>query len=101
MVAKEARGSSAFAKEKAERAAVRDGIVKIGIDSYCFHRLFGEVYDGTPAPDAPMSVGDFLAFAKELNVDGVSLESCFLPSMEESAQQLIKLAAKYDTEAQR
>jgi sugar phosphate isomerase/epimerase len=30
-----------------------------------------------------MSMDDFLAFAKELNVDGVSLETCFFPSMEE------------------
>ncbi len=57
--------------------------MKIGIDSYCFHRFFGEVYDGTPVPAAPMTVGDFLVFANELKVDGVSLESCFLPSMEE------------------
>ncbi len=58
--------------------------MKVGIDSYCFHRFFGEVYDGQPAPDAPMTMADFLAYAKELNVDGVSLESCFLPSWEES-----------------
>jgi sugar phosphate isomerase/epimerase len=58
--------------------------MKLGIDSYCFHRFFGEIYDGQPTPNGPMSMNDFLAFAKELNVDGVSLESCFLPSWEEA-----------------
>jgi sugar phosphate isomerase/epimerase len=57
--------------------------MKIGIDSYCFHRFFGEVYDGQPPPNAPMTVDDFIAFAVSLGVDGVSLESCFFPSMEE------------------
>ena len=56
--------------------------MKVGIDSYCFHRFFGEVYDGQPAPGGPMTTEDFLAFAQELAVDGVSLESCFFPSME-------------------
>jgi 3-oxoisoapionate decarboxylase len=58
--------------------------MKIGIDSYCFHRFFGEVYDGQPEPDKAMTMDDFLTFALELEVDGVSLESCFFPSMEES-----------------
>lgn len=56
--------------------------MKVGIDSYCFHRFFGEVYPGQPQPSQSMSMEDFLAFAKELNVDGVSLESCFFPSMD-------------------
>ncbi|MGD0983356.1 MAG: sugar phosphate isomerase/epimerase family protein [Acidimicrobiales bacterium] len=58
--------------------------MKIGVDSYCFHRFFGEVYDGQPSPERPMTTEDFLAFARELPVDGVSLESCFFPSMETS-----------------
>ncbi len=58
--------------------------MRIGIDSYCFHRFFGEVYDGQPVPAAPMTMDDFLAFARDLDVDGVSLESCFFPSAEES-----------------
>jgi 3-oxoisoapionate decarboxylase len=58
--------------------------MKIGIDSYCFHRFFGEVYEGQPEPQGAMTMRDFLAFAAELGVDGVSLESCFFPSMEAS-----------------
>lgn len=58
--------------------------MKVGIDSYCFHRYFGEVYDHQTAPDKKMTMEDFLAYAKELDVDGVSLESCFFPSFEEA-----------------
>jgi 3-oxoisoapionate decarboxylase len=58
--------------------------MKIGIDSYCFHRFFGEVYEGQPLADNAMTMEDFVAFAVELRVDGVSLESCFFPTMEAS-----------------
>ena len=56
--------------------------MKVGIDSYCYHRFFGEVYPEQPPPPRQMSVEDFLARAQELGVDGVSLESCFLPSLD-------------------
>ena len=58
--------------------------MKVGIDSYCFHRYFGEVYghQTPPAPEERMTMEDFLAFARKLEVDGVSLESCFFPSFE-------------------
>ncbi|NLF29034.1 MAG: sugar phosphate isomerase/epimerase [Clostridiales bacterium] len=66
--------------------------MKIGIDSYCFHRLFGEVYDFQQKPEKLRTVDDFLAFAKSLDVDGVSLETCFLPSLDD--QYLKDLGAK-------
>jgi sugar phosphate isomerase/epimerase len=53
--------------------------VKVGIDSYCYHRFFGEVYPQQPPPQRQMTLEDFLHRAKELDVDGVSLESCFFP----------------------
>lgn len=53
--------------------------MKVGIDSYCYHRFFGEVYDDQKAPAKTMTMQDFLKRAKELDVDGVSLESCFFP----------------------
>ncbi len=64
--------------------------MKVGIDSYCFHRLFGEVYPGTPQPTEKMTMDDFLDFAHELKVDGVSLESCFFPSMDRGWFQDLK-----------
>lgn len=54
--------------------------MQIGIDSYSYHRYFGEVYTLQTAPDSTMTVDDFLSRAAELGADGVSLESCFLPS---------------------
>ena len=71
--------------------------MKIGIDSYCFHRFFGEVYDGQPPPERPMTMEDFLAFAAGLGVDGVSLESCFFPTME--ALWFRELKARLDDHA--
>lgn len=66
--------------------------MKIGIDSYCFHRLFGEVYGFQDQPDRVRTVDEFVDFAKSLNVDGVSLETCFLPSLDEG--YLKELGAK-------
>jgi 3-oxoisoapionate decarboxylase len=57
--------------------------MKAGIDSYSYHRFFGEVYPEQVAPPKPMSVEGFLKRAHELGADGVSLESCFLPSFDE------------------
>jgi sugar phosphate isomerase/epimerase len=53
--------------------------MKVGIDSYCYHRFFGEVYPDQKPPAKKMTMQDFLVRAKELKVDGVSLESCFFP----------------------
>ena len=54
--------------------------MKIGIDSYCYHRFFGEVYGDQEKPAKDWTMQDFLKRAKELKVDGVSLEVLLLPS---------------------
>ncbi|MEK7395571.1 MAG: sugar phosphate isomerase/epimerase family protein [Candidatus Poribacteria bacterium] len=56
--------------------------MRIGIDSYCYHRYFGEVYDFQKDPGKRWSLEDFLKRAIELKVNGVSLETCFIPSFE-------------------
>lgn len=56
--------------------------MKVGIDSYCYHRFFGEVYPDQKPPEKNMTMEDFLRRAKQLDVDGVSLESCFFPSFD-------------------
>ncbi|MCL2232494.1 MAG: sugar phosphate isomerase/epimerase [Treponema sp.] len=58
--------------------------MKVGIDSYCYHRFFGEVYPDQDKPEKLMTMKDFLDRAKALKVDGVSLETCFVESMETS-----------------
>jgi sugar phosphate isomerase/epimerase len=68
--------------------------LKIGIDSYCYHRFFGEVYPIQRPPERPMSLEGFLRRAVELKVDGVSLESCFMPSL--AAEYLAEVRAFLD-----
>jgi 3-oxoisoapionate decarboxylase len=56
--------------------------MKVGIDSYCYHRYFGEIYPDQQDPGVRWSFRDFVHRAAELQVDGVSLESCFFESLE-------------------
>jgi len=56
--------------------------MRVGIDSYCYHRLFGEVYPDQTPPAVRWTTHDFIRRAVELDVAGVSLESCFLESLE-------------------
>jgi len=56
--------------------------MKVGIDSYCYHRYFGEVYPDQKDPGVRWTFRDFARRAAELGVDGVSIESCFLESLE-------------------
>lgn len=58
--------------------------LKIGIDSYCFHRLFDEVYPHQFKKEQMLDMEGFLAYAASLGVDGVSLESCFFPEFKPS-----------------
>jgi 3-oxoisoapionate decarboxylase len=52
--------------------------LRIGIDSYSYHRLLGEVRPGEDPPPRGFELDDVLAHALELGVDAVSLETCFL-----------------------
>jgi sugar phosphate isomerase/epimerase len=58
--------------------------MKVGIDSYCYHRYFGEIYPDQADPGRRWTFHDFLRRAGELGVDDVSLESCFFESLEPS-----------------
>ena len=68
-------------------------LMKVGIDSYCYHRFFGEVYPQQNQPGRKMTVQDFIERAKALGAEGVSLESCFLthddPSSLHNARKLL------------
>lgn len=55
--------------------------MKVGVDSYSFHRFFGEHYPGLEEePGQRMEVWDFLHLARGMGAEGVSLEACHLPS---------------------
>lgn len=68
--------------------------MKLGIDSYCYHRFFGEVYPQQSQPSKRMSIEQFVDRACELSVAGVSLESCFFPSF--SSEYLAALRMSLD-----
>jgi 3-oxoisoapionate decarboxylase len=70
--------------------------MKVGIDSYSFHRYFGEVY-----PDLQKDPGirwdmakDFVTFARSLDVDEVAVEACFFPVQD--AGYCAELGARLD-----
>jgi len=69
--------------------------MKVGIDSYCYHRYFGEVYPQQQPPPRKMTLEGFIDRAQELGVDGVSLESCFIPSFDKA--YLTDVKAKLDS----
>ncbi|MEM2465422.1 MAG: sugar phosphate isomerase/epimerase family protein [Candidatus Bathyarchaeia archaeon] len=72
-------------------------MIKVGIDSYCYHRYFGEIYDIQPKTDIRWTYEKFVERARELEVDGVSLETCFLPSIEEEyIRKLRSMLDKYN-----
>jgi sugar phosphate isomerase/epimerase len=63
--------------------------MKVAIDSYCYHRYFGEAYPGLQQPAGrTLTVWDFLRRARRLGVAGVSLESCFLPDDDDFFRRL-------------
>jgi sugar phosphate isomerase/epimerase len=68
--------------------------MKVGIDSYCYHRFFGEVYPMQKPPARQYTMDLFLDRAKALGCDGVSLESCFFPEF--GAKYLKDLRRKLD-----
>lgn len=74
--------------------------MKIGIDSYCYHRYFGEIYPGLQTdPGSRMTVWDFLKRAKKHGVDGVSIETCFLPPLDDRfLDELRGMLDEYDFE---
>jgi sugar phosphate isomerase/epimerase len=55
--------------------------MKVAIDSYSYHRYFGEIYPNLETdPGSRLSMAGFVERAHELGVAGVSLESCFMPA---------------------
>lgn len=56
----------------------------VGIDSYSFHRYFGEIYDVQKDPGTRWDMkDDFVPFAASLDVDEVALETLFYPAFDD------------------
>lgn len=59
--------------------------MNIGIDSYCFHRYFGEIYPGLQSDPGTRwrMEGEFLDFALAQDVGEVALEACFFDALDD------------------
>lgn len=69
--------------------------MKVGIDSYCFHRYFGEIHGGKELdPGTRWTTFDLIAFARKIGAEGLSLETCFMPALDQGF--LIELRAALD-----
>jgi sugar phosphate isomerase/epimerase len=67
--------------------------MKLAIDSYCYHRYFGEYYESLQEDIGQRrTVWDVLARAKRLGCVGVSLEACYLPAEEPQFREALRAA---------
>lgn len=57
--------------------------MKIGIDTYSYHRFLGEVYPTQEAPENTLGYQEILQHVSKLDIDGISIETCFLESLAE------------------
>jgi sugar phosphate isomerase/epimerase len=75
--------------------------MKVGIDSYCYHRFFGDVYDEQVSPPKKMTYAQAVG-AKVMRVVGSSLEFRFEPHepqierLSKMFSNAVKAAEKYD-----
>jgi sugar phosphate isomerase/epimerase len=72
----------------------RQSHARVGIDSYAYHRFFGEVRSGeTPtATHWSDGIGDVVDEADRLGVDAVSLETCFIGAPSKEVAQALTRA---------
>ncbi|MCS7166764.1 MAG: sugar phosphate isomerase/epimerase family protein [Gemmatales bacterium] len=67
--------------------------MKLALDSYCYHRYFGEYYEGLQEDIGERrTVWDVLARAKRLGCTGISLEACYLPADEPDFREALREA---------
>lgn len=59
--------------------------MRVGVDSYSYHRRFGEVRPSESPVDIRWDTVDFVEHCAEFGVDGVSLETCYM-DLHSSAQ---------------
>ena len=68
--------------------------LRVGIDSYTYHRHFGEVRPREVAVETGWTTRHFVDRCSEMEVDGVSLETCFLDGT--STQHMSELRRMLD-----
>lgn len=73
--------------------------MRIGIDSYCYHRFFGDWYEGLQHdPGRRIDVFDFLDIAHGHGVAGVSLEAVYIPEDDATLGRLADRVAELGLE---
>ena len=68
--------------------------MKVGVDTYSYHRLFGEIYPNQVDPPVRWEFDQSIDEAVRLGADGISLETCFMPSFD--ADYLARIKGKLD-----
>jgi sugar phosphate isomerase/epimerase len=70
--------------------------MRIGVDSYSYHRLLGELRPGESPPGDRLEDGGLavIAEAQGLGIDGVSLETCFLGTPDAGDARALAAAAR-------
>lgn len=58
--------------------------MKVGIDSYSFHRYFGEIQarDAEEDPGKRWTAFDLIAYARKVQASGLSLETCYMNALD-------------------
>ncbi len=64
--------------------------MKIGIDSYCYHRFFGDVYPQQQKPARDVTLEWFLKRARDLKVEGVAIEPPLVARLDASYLSEVK-----------
>ncbi len=64
--------------------------MKVGVDHYCYHRFFGEVYPAQKTPDKKMTVEQYIKRCAELGCGGLSVETCFVPRFDQEYLSSLK-----------
>ena len=72
--------------------------MRVGVDSYSFHRFFGELRAGEDGVETSWNTVDFISTVKEMGVDGVSLETCFFENEKDIWNDLEDISRQGDIE---
>ena len=62
--------------------------MKLGLDSYSFHRFYGETTAWESLPETRWTLADFLNFCTSEQIDLASIQTAYMPDDEEVAQEI-------------
>ena len=68
--------------------------MKVGVDSYSYHRLYGEIYPNQVDPGRRWEFEQCIDESVRIGAEGISLETCFMPRFD--PDYLARLRGKLD-----